>query len=53
MNVATPLRLALRCAPVLTICPVLQLYNARPQYRPQPQDAILQHSVVANQLTLL
>ncbi len=27
--------------------------NARPQYQPQPQDAILQHSVVANQLTLL
>jgi len=27
--------------------------NARPQYRPQPQDAIIQHSVVANQLTLL
>ncbi|EHM4900448.1 YjbH domain-containing protein [Salmonella enterica] len=27
--------------------------NSRPQYRPQPQDAILQHSVVANQLTLL
>lgn len=27
--------------------------NARPKYQPQPQDAILQHSVVANQLTLL
>lgn len=27
--------------------------NARPQYQPQPQDAILQYSVVANQLTLL
>lgn len=27
--------------------------NARPAYRPQPQDAILQHSVVANQLTQL
>ncbi|MFP2470415.1 YjbH domain-containing protein [Pseudescherichia vulneris] len=27
--------------------------NSRPKYRPQPQDAILQHSVVANQLTLL
>lgn len=27
--------------------------NACPQYQPQPQDAILQHSVVANQLTLL
>ncbi|APG20861.1 hypothetical protein Y71_25730 [Kosakonia radicincitans DSM 16656] len=25
----------------------------RPKYQPQPQDAILQHSVVANQLTLL
>ncbi len=28
-------------------------HDIRPQYRPQPQDAILQHSVVANQLTLL
>ncbi|MDV5354206.1 YjbH domain-containing protein [Kosakonia sp. SMBL-WEM22] len=27
--------------------------NSRPKYQPQPQDAILQHSVVANQLTLL
>lgn len=27
--------------------------NARPAYQPEPQDAILQHSVVANQLTLL
>jgi len=27
--------------------------NARPQYQPQEQDAILQHSVVSNQLTLL
>ena len=27
--------------------------NTRPKYQPQPQDAILQHSVVANQLTLL
>lgn len=27
--------------------------NPRPKYQPQPQDAILQHSVVANQLTLL
>ena len=27
--------------------------NARPKYQPEPQDAILQHSVVANQLTLL
>ncbi|WP_312690460.1 YjbH domain-containing protein [Kosakonia sp.] len=27
--------------------------NPRPRYQPQPQDAILQHSVVANQLTLL
>ncbi len=26
---------------------------SRPKYQPQPQDAILQHSVVANQLTLL
>ncbi len=25
----------------------------RPKYQPQPQDAILQHAVVANQLTLL
>lgn len=27
--------------------------NSRPRYQPEPQDAILQHSVVANQLTLL
>lgn len=27
--------------------------NSRPKYQPQPQDAILQHSVVSNQLTLL
>lgn len=27
--------------------------NPRPEYRPQPQDAILQHSVTASQLTLL
>lgn len=27
--------------------------NSRPKYQPQPGDAILQHSVVANQLTLL
>lgn len=27
--------------------------HSRPRYQPQPQDAILQHSVVANQLTLL
>ncbi len=27
--------------------------NPRPKYQPEPQDAIIQHSVVANQLTLL
>jgi len=27
--------------------------NRRPKYQPEPQDAIIQHSVVANQLTLL
>ncbi|NCH75508.1 YjbH domain-containing protein [Cronobacter sakazakii] len=27
--------------------------NRRPEYDPQPQDAVLQHSVVANQLTSL
>ncbi|MFO6427950.1 YjbH domain-containing protein [Escherichia coli] len=54
MNVATPLCLASRCAPTLTICSAPSYNdNARPQYQPQPQDAILQHSVVANQLTLL
>ncbi len=53
MNVATPLCLALRCAPTLTDLRPSYNDNARPQYQPQPQDAILQHSVVANQLTLL
>ena len=52
MNVATPLCLALRCAPTLTICARLTTITPA-QYQPQPQDAILQHSVVANQLTLL
>ena len=53
MSAGTPLCLGFTLRTTSTICDQNYNDNARPKYQPQPQDAILQHSVVANQLTLL